>query len=306
MTFSVLLRDAATGETGAGVASRFLAVGALVLHASAETGAVATQALVNVSFGPNGLRLLGQGLPADDVVARLIDEDELSERRQLAVLDRDGRCAAHTGTGCQQTAYQLVGPGFAALGNVLVGTEVVQAMADAVAAHVPGMPVAPTIVAALQAGDAAGGDRRGRQSAAVLVVRAGGGYGGTTDRVVDLRVDDHVNPVPELRRLLALHTEIFTRPDDADLMPLEGEVRTEVSELLRSVAEEPFDSADDDQLWVALDSWAGRENLEERLIRRMSVDPILVEALRRSANNKVAREDSVTWSSNTSSSRSSR
>jgi uncharacterized Ntn-hydrolase superfamily protein len=189
---------------------------------------------------------------------------------------------------------------------VLVGTEVVQAMADAVAAHVPGMPVAPTIVAALQAGDAAGGDRRGRQSAAVLVVRAGGGYGGTTDRVVDLRVDDHVNPVPELRRLLALHTEIFTRPDDADLMPLEGEVRTEVSELLRSVAEEPFDSADDDQLWVALDSWAGRENLEERLIRRMSVDPILVEALRRSANNKVAREDSVTWSSNTSSSRSSR
>jgi uncharacterized Ntn-hydrolase superfamily protein len=181
MTFSVLLHDASTGEIGAGVASRFVAAGALVLHASAETGAVATQALVNVSFGPNGLRLLEQGLPAD-----------------------------------------------------------------------------------------------------------------------------HVDPVPELRRLLALHTGIFTRADEADLMPLEGEVRTEVSELLRSVAEEPFDSADDDQLWQALYRWAGRENLEERLIRRTSVDPILVEALRRCANKEEAREECVTWSSNTSSSRSSR
>jgi uncharacterized Ntn-hydrolase superfamily protein len=294
LTFSVLLRDPATGEIGAGVASRFLAAGALVLHARADSGAVATQALVNVSFGPNGLRLLEQGLAADEVAARLIGEDELPERRQLAVLDRGGRSAAHTGTGCQPTAHQLVGPGFAALGNVLTGIEVVQNMAEALATHVSGTPMAPTILAALHAGNAAGGDRRGRQSAAVLVVRAGGGYGGTTDRVVDLRVDDHVDPIPELGRLLALHTAIFTRPDEADLVPLEGEVRTEVSGLLRSVAEEPFDGADDDQLWQALDSWAGRENLEERLIRPRSVDPVLVQALRRAANEKMARETSAT------------
>jgi uncharacterized Ntn-hydrolase superfamily protein len=286
MTFSVLLGDLVTGEIGAGVASRFLATGALVLHASADRGAVATQALVNVSFGPDGLRLLEQGLPADSVVQRLIGNDELPERRQLAVLGRDGRAAAHTGTGCQQSAHHLIGPCFAALGNVLAGPQVVQAMANTVAAHVAGTPVAATIVAALQAGEAAGGDRRGRQSAAVLVVRAGGGYGGTTDRVVDLRVDDHADPLPELRRLLALHAEIFSRPDEADLLPLTGALQTEVSELLHSVAGEQFDGADRDQLWAALDSWAGRQNLEERLIRPMHVDPVLVEALRRSASDK--------------------
>jgi uncharacterized Ntn-hydrolase superfamily protein len=288
MTFSVLLRDPVTGDIGAGVASRFLAAGALVLHARADSGAVATQALVNVSFGPHGLRLLEQGLPADDVVRQLIDADEMPERRQLAVLGRDGRAAAHTGAGCQQNAHQVVGPGFAALGNVLAGPQVVQAMANTVAGHVLGAPVAATILAALQAGEAAGGDRRGRQSAAVLVVRACGGYGGTTDRVVDLRVDDHADPLPELGRLLALHAEMFSRPDEADLLPLTGALQVEVSELLRAVAEEPFDGADGDQLWAALDSWAGRENLEERIIRPMHVDPVLVEALRRSASNKAS------------------
>jgi uncharacterized Ntn-hydrolase superfamily protein len=281
LTFSVLLRDPLTGHLGGGVASRFLASGALVLHGRADVGVVATQALVNVSFGPDGLALLAEGLAADDVVARLIRGDSLPQRRQLAVLDRDGRSAAHTGSGCQATAIHLTGTNFAAAGNVLAGADVVATMAAAVATHVPGTAIAQTIMAALQAADEAGGDRRGRQSASVLVVQTAGGYGGTTDRVVDLRVDDHIDPIGELRRLLVLHNEIFARPSGADLLPLTGDVRMEVTKLLMVLAESPFDGTDDDQLWQALDSWSGRENLEERLVRRMSVDPLLIEALRR-------------------------
>jgi uncharacterized Ntn-hydrolase superfamily protein len=283
VTFSVLLHDPVTGETGAAVASKFLAVGALVLHAGADSGAVATQALVNVSFGPEGLRLLRDGLAPDEVVARLVAGDAAPDRRQLAVLGLDGRAAAYTGAGCLPTAQHTTGAGFAALGNVLAGPAVVDALAAVLGAHAPGTPVARTALAALRAGEAAGGDRRGRQSAAVLVVRTGGGYGGSTDRVVDLRVDDHRDPVAELGRLLELHAELFDRPGDAELMPLSGELRGEVAALLATVAEEPFDAGDDAGLWAALDAWAGRENLEERLVRPMNVDPVLVAVLRRCA-----------------------
>jgi uncharacterized Ntn-hydrolase superfamily protein len=284
VTFSVLLHDPVTGETGAAVASKFLAVGALVLHARADSGAVATQALVKVSFGPDGLGLLRDGVPADEVVARLVAGDPSPDRRQLAVLGLDGRAAAYTGAGCMATAQHSTGAGFAALGNVLAGPEVVDALAAALGAHAPGTPVARTVLAALRAGEKAGGDRRGRQSAAVLVVRAGGGYGGSTDRVIDLRVDDHADPVRELGRLLDLHAELFDRPDEADLMPLSGKLRSEVAALLATVAEKPFDAGDDDGLWAALDAWAGRENLEERLVRPMTVDPVLVAVLRRCAD----------------------
>jgi uncharacterized Ntn-hydrolase superfamily protein len=288
VTFSVLLHDPVTGETGAAVASKFLAVGALVLHARADSGAVATQALVNVSFGPDGLGLLRDGLSADDVVARLVAGDPSPDRRQLAVLGLDGRAAAYTGAGCMVTAQHSTGAGFAAAGNVLAGPEVVDALAAVLGAHAAGTPVARTVLAALRAGEAAGGDRRGRQSAAVLVVRTGGGYGGSTDRVVDLRVDDHEDPVRELGRLLDLHAEVFDRPSEADLMPLSGELRGEVAALLATVAEEPFDAADDGGLWAALDAWAGRENLEERLVRPMNVDPVLVAVLRRCADETSA------------------
>jgi uncharacterized Ntn-hydrolase superfamily protein len=283
VTFSVLLHDPVTGETGAAVASKFLAVGALVLHARADSGAVATQALVNVSFGPEGLTLLRDGLAPDDVVARLVSADAAADRRQLAVLGLDGRAAAYTGAACMATAQHTTGTGFAALGNVLAGPEVVDALAAVLGAHVPGTPVARTVLAALRAGEAAGGDRRGRQSAAVLVVRTDGGYGGSTDRVVDLRVDDHRDPLAELGRLLELHAELFDRPAEADLMPLSGPLRGEVAALLATVAEEPFDADDDAGLWAALDDWAGRENLEERLVRPMSVDPVLLAVLRRCA-----------------------
>ena len=284
MTFSVLLHDPETGETGAAVASKFLAVGALVLHARADSGAVATQALVNVSFGPDGLGLLRDGLPADEVVARLVAGDPSPDRRQLAVLGLDGRAAGYTGPGCMATAQHTTGAGFAAAGNVLAGPGVVDALAAALGAHAAGTPVARTVLAALRAGEAAGGDRRGRQAVRGLVVRAGRGYGGSTDRVVDLRVDDHADPLRELGRLLDLHAELFDRPDEADLLPLSGELRGEVATLLATVAEEPFDAADDGGLWAALDAWAGRENLEERLVRPMNVDPVLVAVLRRCAD----------------------
>ena len=283
VTFSILLRDGDTGEIGGGVASRFLAVGAMVLHARAGHGAVATQALVNVALGPRGLSLLELGVPAEDVVKLLVSQDDRPGRRQVAVLAAAGAGAAHTGDGCQHWAGHRTGDGFACQGNVLASRQVVEAMADVAAGHRAGTPVAETIMSALEAGDAAGGDRRGRQSAAVVVMRSAAGYGGTSDTVVDLRTDDHPHPLPELRRLFGLHHEIFSRPAQQDLIPLAGETLATVAARLAQVTGEHFDHADVSAVWPVLDRWAGRENLEERLVQPEMVDDVLLRALQRQA-----------------------
>lgn len=289
MTFSILLRDDATGEIGGGVASRFLAVGAMVLHARAGHGAVATQALVNVSFGPHGLDLLELGVPAEDVVKLMVSQDDRPDRRQVAVLAAAGAGAVHTGDGCQHWAGHRTGDGFACQGNVLASRHVIDAMADVAAAHRTATRVAETILSALEAGDAVGGDRRGRQSAAVVVMRPGGGYGGTSDAVVDLRTDDHPHPLPELRRLLGLHHEIFSRPAEQDLIPLAAGTLAIVAARLAAVTGERFDHADASAVWQVLDRWAGRENLEERLIRPEMVDDALLQALQRQAEAAAKR-----------------
>ena len=207
-TFSVVAYDPATESWGVAVQSRFLAVGSVVPWAEAGVGAVATQALVNPRFGPLGLTMLKRGLNAEEVVAGLVAADPGRETRQLGVIDRHGGAVAFTGAECFPWAGHVVGENFCCQGNILAGEAVVTEMAEAMNRHAD-QPFVDRLLAALRAGQAAGGDSRGQQSAALLVVRPGGGFGGYSDRAVDLRVDDHPAPISELARLVALHRETF-------------------------------------------------------------------------------------------------
>lgn len=207
-TFSVVAYDPATESWGVAVQSRFLAVGSIVPWAQAGVGAVATQALVNPRFGPLALAMLHQGLSAEEVVGGLVGGDPGRETRQVGVIDRHGQAAAFTGTQCFPWAGHVVGPHFCCQGNILAAEEVVAVMAEAMRRQ-SDQPFVDRLMAALQAGQAAGGDSRGQQAAALLVVRAGAGFGGYSDRAVDLRVDDHPAPVTELVRLVGLHREMY-------------------------------------------------------------------------------------------------
>ncbi|MGQ9910230.1 MAG: DUF1028 domain-containing protein [Candidatus Flexifilum sp.] len=264
MTFSIVAFDPAEDALGVAVASKFLAVGAVVAWAEAGKGAVATQAFAKIGFGPDGLALLGAGQSAEETLAQLLDEDPRAPDRQVGIVDARGGAAAHTGMACFDWAGHIVGEGFTCQGNILTGPEVVQAMADAFRAA--SGPLEDRLFAALTAGDRAGGDRRGRQSAAILVVKPGGGYGGDTDRYLDLRVDDHPDPVPELGRLLRLHRLYFGRPDPADLLPIDDALARELQTLMRRLG---YYQADVTGQWDEASKaafWAlvGSENLEER------------------------------------------
>lgn len=207
-TFSVVAYDPATESWGVAVQSRFLAVGSIVPWAEAGVGAVATQALANPRFGPLGLTMLRRDLSAEAVVADLIAADPGRNMRQVGVVDRRGNAAAFTGAECPPWAGHVVGQHFCCQGNILAGEAVVAEMAEAMRRHTDRSFV-ERLLAALHAAQAAGGDSRGQQSAALLVVRAGGGFGGYSDRAIDLRVDDHRAPITELERLVTLHREIF-------------------------------------------------------------------------------------------------
>ncbi len=211
-TFSIVARDPNTGELAIAVQSKFLAVGSAVPWAKANVGAVATQAWANVSYGPRGLELLEQGLSAQEAVDRLISEDEGREHRQLGIVDSKGNAAAYTGEKCMHWAGHRVGAGYTCQGNILVSESTVDAMAETYeqSGHLPHL--VDRVLTALAAAQHAGGDSRGKQSAAVYVVRENGGYGGYNDRLVDLRVDDHPEPIEELQRLLALHRQIWLGP----------------------------------------------------------------------------------------------
>ena len=210
-TFSIVSYDLATTSWGIAVQSRFLAAGSVVPWALAGIGGVATQALANPRFGPLGLTMLHQGLSADEVLAGLLAGDPGRELRQVGVVDRSGNAAAFTGAECQPWAGHVAGKHFCCQGNILAGEAVVSDMASAFERRSE-LPIAERLIAVLEAGQKAGGDSRGQQSAALLVVRAGGGLGGYSDRAIDLRVDDHVAPISELARLLALHREVFGGP----------------------------------------------------------------------------------------------
>src|SRR3954469_10342128 len=207
-TYSICACDLEAGQWGVATQSKFLAVGSVVPWAEPHVGAIATQSYANPRYGPDGLRLLREGLSAAETVTRLTAEDEGRDQRQLGIVDDEGRSASFTGPGCHDWAGGLTGPCFAAQGNILVSEATVAALADAFTAS-SGQPLAQRLVAALAAAQTAGGDRRGQQSAALLVVERDGGYGGLSDVVADLRVDDHPAPVAELARLLELHGAIF-------------------------------------------------------------------------------------------------
>ena len=210
-TFSIVAYDPATGDLGVAVESKYFGVGSVVPWAKAGIGAVATQARVKVSFGPEGLRLMEAGKSSRESLDMLLAADPQREVRQLGIVDAQGRPAAHTGAECIAWAGHRVGPHFTVQGNLLAGEAVVTAMAEAYerAQKEEGTELADWLLAALTAGQAAGGDRRGQQSAALLVVRANGGPGGDTDRYIDLRVEDHPEPITELARLRALHREFY-------------------------------------------------------------------------------------------------
>ncbi len=211
-TFSVVGADPTTGEVGVAVASKFLAVGSVVPYAKAGVGAIATQAFGNTTYGPRGLQLLERRLSPEQVVRRLTSADKGRDQRQLGIVDARGRSATYTGKQCIAWAGGIAGKNFAVQGNILTGEEVVKAMAEAFQ-NTQG-ELALKLMASLEAGERAGGDSRGKQSAAILVARKGGGYAGFDDRYIDLRVDDHPEPVQELRRLLTMQLA-FRRQDRA-------------------------------------------------------------------------------------------
>jgi uncharacterized Ntn-hydrolase superfamily protein len=266
MTFSIVAWDRnarPSPEWGVAVASKFLGVGAVVPWARAGAGAVATQALANVGYGPSGLNLLSSGPSAATVVAQLTDEDEGRQHRQLGVVDARGGSASFTGEECFAWAGGRTGEGFCCQGNILAGPEVVDRMSDTFGSTEG--ELAARLLAALAAGDAAGGDRRGRQSAALLVVRADGGYGGGNDVALDLRVDDHAQPVGELARLFDLHKLYFPRPDDLEFVDIDDRVAETLRAALAARGYSPGSGTGyDAMLRDALYAYSGTENLEER------------------------------------------
>src|SRR5438094_4172718 len=207
-TYSIVACDVPAGQWGVAVQSKFLAVGSVVPWAEPEVGAIATQAYANPSYGPNGLALRREGLGASEVVERLTSEDEGRDERQLGIVDGQGAAASWTGSGCNDWAGHRTGPGYAAQGNILVGAETVDALALTFESTA-GRPLAQRLLESLAAAQLAGGDRRGQQSASLLVVERAGGYARLSDVVVDLRADDHPHPVDELRRLYELHEQLY-------------------------------------------------------------------------------------------------
>ena len=264
-TFSIVAYDPIRKEWGVGVQSKFLAVGAVVPWARAGAGAVATQSYANLLYGPEGLDMMASGKSAEETLASLTESDEGKALRQAGMVDALGNAAAFTGEDCYDWAGHIVGEGFTCQGNILVpGTA--EAMAEKYEALRSGEgELADWLLEALAAGQSAGGDSRGRQSASVLVVREAGGYGGNNDRYLDLRVDDHPTPIKELGRLLKIHHLYFGEVDPEDLVPLK-DIAVELQELLTRTGHYEGKSSGvfDEETRKALRALVGNENLEER------------------------------------------
>jgi uncharacterized Ntn-hydrolase superfamily protein len=219
-TFSIVARDPDNGDFGVAVQSKFIAVGAVVPWAKAGIGAIATQAWGNVSFGPNGLKMLEDGLSASEALQELLASDSQRERRQVAIVDAKGRVAVHTGKECMDWAGHVTGSGYSCQGNILASSKVVESMAKAY--DDTREDLIDKLLQTLTAGQAVGGDRRGQQSAALLIVREKGGYEGWTDRYVDLRVDEHPTPIEELKRVFKIYDmTMLTREDPKYLLTIE-------------------------------------------------------------------------------------
>lgn len=269
MTFSIVARSDDGESWGVAVASKFLAVGSAVPAAVAGVGAIATQAEANVAYKGQALAHLDDGATAEVALQRLVEDDQGRDHRQVGIVDMDGGAASHTGRSCMDWAGGRTGEGFAIQGNILAGEHVVRAMQAAWESTDADAPLARRLLSALTAGDEAGGDRRGRQSASVLVVRDGAGYGGNDDIAVDLRVDDHRAPVTELGRLLDLNDLYLTASTDEEKVPVTTELAAELDERVQALGHRD------------LQSWVGSENYEMRFANDGSwIDQRILDLLR--------------------------
>jgi uncharacterized Ntn-hydrolase superfamily protein len=270
-TYSIAACDLAAGQWGVATQSKFLAVGSVVPWAEPKVGAIATQAYANPRYGTEGLKLLREGLSAEEVVERLTTADEGRDQRQLGIVDREGRSATFTGAECLEWAGGRTGPCYAAQGNILVSAETVDAIAETFESSKG--TLAERLLDCLDAAQAAGGDRRGQQSAALLVVEEDGGYGQLSDIVVELRVEDHERPLEELRRIYRLHEALFGETPRDEWLTVDDALANELRERLVKLGY-------DGELEDAFNRWAGNVNLEERVDGVTEIDPVVLEELR--------------------------
>jgi uncharacterized Ntn-hydrolase superfamily protein len=274
-TYSIVACDLATGQWGVGVQSKFLAVGSVVPWAEPHVGAIATQSYANPRYGPDGLALLREGRTAAEVVEALTSADEGRAERQVGVVDGQGRAATFTGEACHDWAGGRTGDCYAAQGNILVSAATVDALATTFESNAH-LELAERLIECLAAAQAAGGDRRGQQSASLLIVQEDEGYAKLSDTVVDLRVDDHERPIAELRRLFSLHQELFGATPEEDWVEVDDTLASELRHRLGTLGYT-------DELEKAFADWAGAANLEERIDGVTRLDPIVLEALRKAS-----------------------
>ncbi|PJF41810.1 MAG: fimbrial assembly protein FimA [Phototrophicales bacterium] len=263
-TFSIVGYDPVEQAWGVAVASKFLAAAAVVSWARAGAGAVATQAFAKMSFGPDGLDLMESGMSAQQALENLLADDPKAAHRQVGLIDANGNATAHTGAECFAWAGHKIGEYYTCQGNILTGEETLDAMANAF--ETTKGPLADRLLAALLAGDDVGGDKRGKQSAGILVVKADASYGGDTDRLMDLRVDDDPEPVKRLAALVKMHYLFFGTPKPEDLLDIDRHIATELQQILMRTGHYQgpisgeWDTASKEAFWA----FCGVENLEER------------------------------------------
>jgi uncharacterized Ntn-hydrolase superfamily protein len=277
-TYSIVGLDPDTGEIGVAVQSKFPCVGSAVPWVDSKVGAVATQAWCNTSFGPRGLALLGEGKSPQEAVDILVASDEGQMHRQFGIVDMQGRSATFTGEECMYWAGGIAGENFACQGNILVGADTVKAMADAF--HTVKGDLAERLTSALLAAEKAGGDSRGMQAAALYIAKEGGGYGGYNDRFIDIRVDEHPDPINELRRILELYRILFYRTKPENLIAIEGETQAYILGVLRDGGY--YDGEDgpwDEAMQKALDTFYSTENFEERMAAFGKIDREVIDYL---------------------------
>jgi uncharacterized Ntn-hydrolase superfamily protein len=274
-TYSIVACDLPAGQWGVAVQSKFLAVGSVVPWAEPQVGAIATQSYANPRYGPDGLALLREGRTAEQVVEALTSADEGRDERQVGIVDSDGRAASFTGSACHEWAGGRTGECYAAQGNILVSEATVDALAATFESNAH-LELGQRLIECLAAAQAAGGDRRGQQSASLLVVEKDAGYAKLSDTVIDLRVDDHARPIAELRRLFALHEELFGATPPEDWLEVDDTLQQELRERLERLGHTG-------ELQQAFADWAGTANLEERIDGVTRIDPIVLDALRKAS-----------------------
>lgn len=269
MTFSIIGYDPNTGDLGVAVQSKFMCIGIVTPFAKANVGAIATQSWINTTYGPRGIEMLETGMGAKEVLKKLVSTDEMREYRQAAIIDSKGEVDAFTGKDCFYWAGHIIGDNFSCQGNILISEETVESMAKAFETQTGDL--IDKLLAAMKAGDEEGrGDVRGKQAAALLVVREKGGYEGLNDRYVDIRVDEHPEPIKELCRIFELYDLTFlAREDSSNLMTIEEEVSTNIKQTLIELGYLKKTEVTPDDGWEnverdALEAWIGINNFESK------------------------------------------